>query len=479
MLDKERRPLSADHIVELAVRQNLLRSVGKTPVNTMRARLSDDIRIGGIRSPFQRVGANRFGLREWNMTEYHSRPFTKEVPAEITVCIRNDLFPEMARAGVGFFNLPESLAAVLGNRTNLIFLDRRNAETTDEYRQLIAYTWLETTDGHVLTYTRGKYSAAHRTLLLGKKSVGFGGHVLQEDAGGLFGSPDAGVEQATLREIREELGGLVPISVERQGVIWDDTSSDGQRHIAIVMRGLIRSQDIAASETEFSINQLQLLSKQQLWSHFHSMEFWSQLLIRRFAASSKPSVISAIAPAKRPRQVRAIALVGEIATGKSTIAKALGQKLKYQVISVSEILRGMLGVRRLEEENRSQFQGLALEFIQAEGGPSNLADEIVRQVHEAPDRLPIIDGVRQLATLDHLRRRLRDLAVVYIDCPRDDALRHYQTRLPGATARQFALVREHEVESELPYFRFEADAILNNAGEVSSTVNVLLHWLQE
>lgn len=478
VLDLETRPLTASQIVARARERELLHSGGKTPENTMRARLSDSIRAKGADSPFQRVGANRFGLRAWNFQEYHARPFNKELPAEVTVCVPGTIQKSLDSNSLWYSPVPAGFIEYLRDRRNVQFIDRRTAETTSQYKQLIAYVWLESADGRVLSYTRGKYSSAHRTLLLGRRSVGFGGHVLQQDAEGLFGQSDGGLEQAALREIGEELDGTLPTNLDLVGVIWDDSSFEGQKHVGVVMKGALpSSESLQLKRSEQSINQLQLLSKQELWQHFHAMEFWSQLLIREFAGAERPNNIASIVPPRPPKRRGHLALVGEIANGKSWLAKDLSDLLRLRVVSASTVLRGILGIPVLDEAHRLVFQGKALEFIRQERGPDELAKAIAREVTAAGENTCIIDGIRQIDTLNALRAIFPDLIVIYIDCPRDLAFGHYQTRLPKASVLDFSAVREHPVEAELPLFKFEADAVLNNADSKQNSLDLVVSWL--
>lgn len=472
------RPLNANQIVEEAQKSKLITTDAATPQNTMRARLSDDIRSKGSQSLFQRVGSNRFGLREWSFPEYLAPPFQRGIPDEVTVCVPANIQELIGESGIGYAPVVRPTLEYLAERSNLIYLDRKDAERDYSFKQLIAYVWLETEDGLVFSYTRGKYSSAHRTLLLGRRSVGFGGHVLKEDADNLFAVDDGGLEQAALREIGEELKGLVPRNVEPMGVIWDDTSFEGRKHIGVVLKGTMpHSSLLQRMSSELSINQLRLLKKEELWGGFHAMEFWSQLLIREFAAVERPNVVSSIVPARPPRRLSHIAFVGEIATGKSSIGAMLVEHLSCSVVSASAALRKILGVTEMKEEGRLSFQEKALNFIESEEGPQRLASAIANEV-SSKHELVIIDGLRQLTTLAQLRNILPDLVVVYIDCPRDLAFRNYQTRWPGASVHQFCDVREHAVEAELPLFRFEADAILTNADSPEKTLEVLLDWLK-
>lgn len=478
VLDQEQKPLTPEQIVRIATDQGFLNSSGKTPVHTMRARLSDEIRRAGAGSEFLRTGSNRFGLRSWGFTEHHARPFTRELPDETTVCVPGTIESPMELNGVGFSSDIERVLAVCRDRPRLSFIPRRTAEMTTRYRQLIAYAWLETSDGFVLSYTRGKYSSAHRTLLLGKRSVGFGGHVLAEDADGLFGADDGGLEQAGLREIGEELGHAAPRELRPAGVIWDDTSSEGQKHIGVVMVGrLEHSSRVPVRSNELSINELRLLSREELWGHFHTMEFWSQLLIRQFADASRPTNISTVVPKRRPRDVKHIALVGEIANGKSQLGEGLVRKLGYRIVSASGSLRRLLGVGEFAESSRLEFQSQALRFINTADGPSRLAQEIAAEARHAGDGPVVIDGIRQLTTLGALRELLPNIVVVYVDCPRDLAFQNYRSRLEGVSALQFAAVREHAVESDLPLFRFESDAIICNADSFERSMDAFIRWL--
>jgi len=361
-----------------------------------------------------------------------------------------------------------------------ILIKRIKAETTPKYKQLVAYVWLETADGRVISYTRGKYSAGHRTLLLGKRSVGFGGHVLKEDARGIFGSQDAGLSEAARREIAEELKGRQVDNLVPQGVIWDDSSYEGQKHVGVVFKGqLLKSAELQSIATELSINKVTLNSKEKLWDEYHNMEFWSQLLLREFAGPAPFANLSKIVPTRRPRKIKYIALVGEIASGKSSISNALQGILGYSVISASSCLQELLSFGNLRDENRLDFSSASLEFIEDGEGPIKLASEIAQRALSSSGDVVIIDGIRQLSTLHALRSRLSELIVVYVDCPRDLAFENYKARWPGADILTFAAVREHRVEADLPEFRYAADAILHNADCLVKTISLFVEWLQE
>ena len=62
------KPLGANEITSLALKQELISTKGKTPSATMGARLYVDVKRKGIESKFVKVNRGRFALREWSQT---------------------------------------------------------------------------------------------------------------------------------------------------------------------------------------------------------------------------------------------------------------------------------------------------------------------------------------------------------------------------------------------------------------------------
>jgi restriction system protein len=59
-------PLHYSDITELALKDGYLRSAGRTPQNTMRARLSVDVR-DNPETPFSQTAPGVYGLKEWTV----------------------------------------------------------------------------------------------------------------------------------------------------------------------------------------------------------------------------------------------------------------------------------------------------------------------------------------------------------------------------------------------------------------------------
>src|SRR5256885_8092461 len=94
----------------------------------------------------------------------------------------------------------EKYLPVVTSRSNLIYLNRSDAEQDKRYKQLIPYV-LIICDGKILRYRRGK--GGQETRLHGLFSVGVGGHIAEED-NGLF-SNGHGYQDGMRRELIEEV----------------------------------------------------------------------------------------------------------------------------------------------------------------------------------------------------------------------------------------------------------------------------------
>jgi len=65
ILKQARKALSADEITSIALNQNMISTMGKTPSATMSARLYIDIKTKGDKSKFIKVGRGKFALKQW------------------------------------------------------------------------------------------------------------------------------------------------------------------------------------------------------------------------------------------------------------------------------------------------------------------------------------------------------------------------------------------------------------------------------
>ncbi|HEY2951146.1 MAG TPA: phosphoesterase [Verrucomicrobiae bacterium] len=122
----------------------------------------------------------------------------------------------------------EKYLRVVTSSSQLLYLNRRDAEQDKRYKQLIAYV-LILCQGKILRYRRGK--RGQETRLHGLYSVGIGGHISEEDHG-LFSS-DLGYQEGMRRELMEEVA-VDEAKEVAVAVINDDSTEVGSVHFGVV-----------------------------------------------------------------------------------------------------------------------------------------------------------------------------------------------------------------------------------------------------
>src|SRR6266516_1031923 len=91
----------------------------------------------------------------------------------------------------------EKYLPVVTSRSNLVYLNRSDAEQDKRYKQLIPYV-LIICDGRILRYQRGR--GGQETRLHGLYSVGIGGHISEEDQE-LFSTYKEGMRRELMEEV--------------------------------------------------------------------------------------------------------------------------------------------------------------------------------------------------------------------------------------------------------------------------------------
>lgn len=301
--------------------------------------------------------------------------------------------------------------------------------------------------------------------------------MLQTDADGLFGSDDAGVLQAAYREIAEELTGTLPNRLETVGIILDDSSPEGVRHLGFVIDGeLPRSFAEEHSSRERAVNDLQLLSPTDAWQRFHEFEFWSQLVLREFVGAPTGVPATVVRPRRRTVEADVVVVTGEIASGKSTFAALLRDNCGFSVVSTRACVAALLGLPDFEGGDRAHFQQAAANLVSSDDGTRLLADEIVEAARRHAPPI-VIDGVRQRRTIELLREQYPRMVVIFIDTARDLAVRNYRAAAGRlASLDEFRDARSHPVESDVSDLKHEADAYIFNGGEAPDMLSVFKSW---
>lgn len=267
--------LSADDIAKLALERGLLRTTGRTPAASMKARLSTEILTRQSQSRFIRTDSGLFGLRERGSPEFIAPRFRPSpFDEDVVVFPAERLRTHVPRIGLnpGQFDGRRLLADCSKMR-------RRNAEENKGVIQLVS-AFVVRYGRRFLTFQRTKRLPEGR--LHGYYSMHFGGHLNPSDVGNFVSLFDPFDPEQTsdfmLRELQEELVLEYTPQLKRRGLIYDDSREVSSQHLAIVYDVELQSPSYAIGERGFLINdKLEDLSSMK--ARFEDFENWSQLLI--------------------------------------------------------------------------------------------------------------------------------------------------------------------------------------------------------
>ncbi len=127
--------------------------------------------------------------------------------------------------------------------SQLVYLNRSEAEQDRRYKQLIPYVLIICGD-KVLRYRRGK--AGQEKRLHGLYSIGIGGHISEEDHQ-LF-SNDRGYQEGMRRELMEEVA-IDEVKETAVAVINDDSTEVGYVHFGVVHVMQVAKEDVAGRDS--------------------------------------------------------------------------------------------------------------------------------------------------------------------------------------------------------------------------------------
>jgi len=399
LMEKERRPMSPRELVDMGQKQQLFSDnvAGKTPFQTMKSKLSVHIRRFGEVSPFIRTDPGRFYLRallDGQKAPFEAKPIRPPKSSEKVLAFRAAEL-DYASTWQGLQTTWKRAAKTILTRLQPHYIHRFDVEQDNAYTQILTYVLVCRGDS-ILAYRRGTYNRVDK-FLQGALCVGFGGHVVETDLD-LFNTDTLGIFECASRELTEELA--MP-AVDKQrllrregleliGIINDDSSDVGRRHLAFVMRYDVSSDPWwnHPERGEKAITQLRWISAQdprRIW--LWNFEYWSQLCLREFT----PRLVLARPAYRLLRRVplkppHLLCVIGPVGSGKTLATEVLRTEFAYEEINTGQVVAELMRVPPVPRTPRSEFQALAWEFISQPDGPERLASRLleIAQKKNAP-----------------------------------------------------------------------------------------------
>jgi dephospho-CoA kinase len=219
-------------------------------------------------------------------------------------------------------------------------------------------------------------------------------------------------------------------------------------------------------QREQSITNLRWLKPASPAFSLWDFEYWSQLCFREFFSQALEVQPDYRVRRKLPlRPPHVLCVLGQVGSGKSEATAVLKSEFGYSEINTGRVIADALSIAPVTEETRHSFQEKAWAFIQEPDGPQALAAAIHRSILNCASPRVLVDGIRQRATFEELRRLVspRRTALIYIHTPADIAYRFYRQRMPSECSIQdFLRVRDAPVEREVSSMLEVSDAVVFN-----------------
>lgn len=164
----------------------------------------------------------------------------------------------------------EKYLPVLTATSQLVYLNRSEAELDKRYKQLIPYVLIVCGD-KILRYRRGK--GGQETRLHGLFSVGIGGHISDEDHGD---SNDRGYQTGMRRELIEEVA-IDAVNAPAVAAINDDNTEVGYVHFGVVH--ILRVNDEEVARRRSGIVGPEFVPMTEAMKDLDSYESWSRFCL--------------------------------------------------------------------------------------------------------------------------------------------------------------------------------------------------------
>lgn len=267
-------PLSARAITNIALKEGVLKTKGKTPPQTMKSKLSTDILRKKERSSFMRTSEGKFGLRSWtdykeHIADRHKKSLLDEDAVVFPATSLSKYIP-----GSGLYTMPIENGRDLISECNPML--RRAAEKDYRVIQLVS-VFIIKLGYEYLTYKRTKRLPESR--LHGWYSVLFGGHLNPDDIMPLFDifKPE-NAHFSFFRELEEEIRlPEVPTFVYK-GLIYDDRREVSRQHLGVVYDVYLKSPDYKIGERGFLMDP-KFETLPEIEARIDEFENWSVLIV--------------------------------------------------------------------------------------------------------------------------------------------------------------------------------------------------------
>lgn len=164
-----------------------------------------------------------------------------------------------------------------------------------------------------------------------------------------------------------------------------------------------------------------------------------------------------------------ICIAGAIASGKSTLSKALETALNARAVGFGDYIRERARESGADASDRKQLQDLGQELVEED--PQLFVDKVLTWAGHRPSATIILDGVRHLSVWRALQQRATSEPVWLLFLQVGDDERRRRARGRGFNAQEISEMEAHPAECDVPALQAVADLVLDGLLPVDSLVS--------
>ncbi|MEP7377616.1 MAG: AAA family ATPase [Chitinophagaceae bacterium] len=174
-----------------------------------------------------------------------------------------------------------------------------------------------------------------------------------------------------------------------------------------------------------------------------------------------------------------ILIIGEISSGKSTLARKLSEELGIPKASFGGYLLHYCEQNNIPEDSRRDLQNLGQQMIETD--PIGFLKNVIEFTTNKPVVI-LFEGVRHEVILKEISSCSDRLASVYIDATYDQRLSRYLSREKkidtNKTESDFLIASKHQVEREVPALKDKCSLVIKSTDSQDEDYQQLKSFIQ-
>ncbi len=176
-----------------------------------------------------------------------------------------------------------------------------------------------------------------------------------------------------------------------------------------------------------------------------------------------------------------LGLTGEMASGKSSVAKYVSDKYEADVFRFSNILRDAL--KRIYKDNSRENLQIMSTMLREAFGEDILARAMADDARTSDSHVIAVDGVRRLGDIEHLKK-VDGFYLIYLEadiekCHARLSVRGENIDDNGKTFEEFKKDRAREAERQIIELKEYADIIIDNNGTLEELYNKINEFISK